>query len=54
MPARYYTDHLSEPVKATVEILAVCPSEAEARWIFSHLPQSQRATEVVVIEGRDG
>jgi hypothetical protein len=39
MPARFYEDQLPEPVKATVEILAVCPSEDRARWIFSHLPQ---------------
>jgi hypothetical protein len=39
MPARFYEDQLPEPVKATVEILAVCPSEDRARWIYGHLPQ---------------
>jgi hypothetical protein len=33
---------LPEPVKARVEILAVCPSEEKAHWICDHLPQSWR------------
>jgi hypothetical protein len=47
MPARFYEDQLPEPVKATVEILAVCPSEDRARWIFSHLPQDWREVNLV-------
>jgi glucose dehydrogenase len=42
MPARFYENQLPEPVKATVEILAVCPSEDRARWIYGHLPQDWR------------
>jgi hypothetical protein len=30
---------LPKPVRATVEILAACPSKAKAQWIWNHLPQ---------------
>jgi hypothetical protein len=42
MPERYYTNELPPPVRARVEIIAICPSEEKARFVFSHLPQDWR------------
>jgi glucose dehydrogenase len=37
--SRSVYESLPRPVKATVEILAVSPTHAKARWIYQHLPQ---------------
>ena len=35
-------DAIPAAVKGRVELLAACPSEETARWLFEHLPQEWR------------